>query len=601
MRFPLARFQDFAQQVRIPSKEAGSVPLDMIGTQRYFIEEVSRGLEDGVHFFVTLKGRQQGFTTIHCCLDLFWTLDFPDTQGLVVTDSDENHAYFRDVNNEMLSTLPDGFRLPVEVNNDDMLRFGRNAKGHGGSRLMYQIAGQSRRKRAKLGRGRGVNYLHGDELGYWQDQKSIGGLVSSLARENPRRFYSLGGTANGFDVLWEMWRDAERQVTRRRIFVGWWRNEHYRVEQGTPLFDAYGVSDPTEDEWLWIRAIKKQYDFSISPEQLAWYRALLAEEFAHNEDMRGQEHPCLPEDAFVSFGDKFIRAHTIRRMRSQLAADPSPIGLAFQWADYFDQVKVLDVDPRDLAGAKRRGHLVTIWEQPINGGVYLLGAAPPGDGADDGAITVWRLYPDVMRQVAEYTSLGDTTYQFTWALVHLAGAYSVTGEGLSARNFDAYVALETAGIGQNVLREMSLLKDLGWGLSTGVRHRQDIKDLVGSFREYLFRRPDSFSKLFTRQWKGTPQWRAMLMHTVRDLVERGVLQPRSETLIAGLASVRRGDDSDDATEPAIVIAAAIGARHYQDTALHDVESLVAPARQREEPEHVGQILVQNFMYRALRG
>ena len=585
MRFPLERFWAFAQKLKIPSKERGSVPLTPLGTQIYRTHEIARGLERGVHYFIEVKGRQQGISTVGCAQDLFWMLDYADMQGLMINDSDENHVYFRDIVAEMLGTLPPDYRLPVIVDNDDMLRFGRNDKGHGGSRLMYQIAGKSKRKRAQLGRGRGINFLHGDEVGYWQDQRSIAGLESALAEDHPNRLYVFGGTANGFDALYEMWMAAEGAVTQHRIFIGWWRDERKRVPKGTPLYDAYGVGERTQDERMWIRLVRETYDFEITDEQVAWRRYQLAERFRGDEDMLAQEHPNLWQEAFVSFGDKFIKAATIRRLRAALPPkDPS--GFRYEWGEYVNRIKLHPCDPKDAE--------LVVWEEPEPGGMYILGAKPADEHSDDVAICVFRIYPDLMRQVAEYASKGNTTYQFTWAVIHLAGAYSPT--------FDAYLNLDLAGTGFAVLKEMTNLRDAGWGLSPEVRHRQDIRDVLSSFREYLFRRPQSFGKMMTRQWNPSPDWRPLVLHGLRDVLERGVMQPRSEALVAGLAAVRRGDDADPhARESARVSAAALAARHYMDTALTEIVDQIPPSTpQPGDPMHVGEFQVATYLHRALQ-
>lgn len=590
MKFPLERFWQFSKELRIPSKEQGAVPLDPVGTQLYFMHEVARGLEDGIHYFVTLKGRQQGFSTIHCALDLFWNLDHSDMQGLVITDSDDNHTYFRDIIAEMLGTLPPDYRLEVVVNNDDMLRFGRREDGFGGSRLMYQVAGVSKRKRAKLGRGRGVNYLHGDELGYWQDQKSIGGLNRSLAETNPLRLYSFGGTANGKDVLWEMWNSAApgKALTRRRIFVGWWRHEGHVIPKGTPLFEAYGTDPLSEDERSWAHAIRDAYGVEISDEQWAWYRYQLAVEFNGDEDMRAQEEPCVPEDAFVSFGDKFIKPSTIRRLRAGLAADPLPETLRYEWGRAFDETRLFT----DRSEAPQ----LRIWEQPEDGGVYMIGARPADGISDDNAIVVYRIYPDLMRQVAEYWSRGDTTYQFTWALIMLAAGYS------PLEKYPAFMMVSLDGNGAEILKQMDLMRDAGWGLSPQLRGRQDIRDALTRAREYLYRRVDNFSKRASRHFKGNAMERSMVMHGLRDCIERDVMQVRSALLIDELAAVRRGVEAVDNAEGARVVAAALAARHYMDTAIPEIDTVIPPSVMREQdPQHVGQFQVQRVIARVLAG
>ena len=67
MRFPLERFNDFCSELTIDSKERGQLLLtqdNQLTTQKYFSREIARGLDDDIHFFVILKGRQEGITTI---------------------------------------------------------------------------------------------------------------------------------------------------------------------------------------------------------------------------------------------------------------------------------------------------------------------------------------------------------------------------------------------------------------------------------------------------------------------------------------------------------------------------------------------------------
>ena len=53
----------------------------MLSTQRYFITRIAEAIENGVHYFVVLKGRQEGITTICAALDLFWHYNHRGMQG----------------------------------------------------------------------------------------------------------------------------------------------------------------------------------------------------------------------------------------------------------------------------------------------------------------------------------------------------------------------------------------------------------------------------------------------------------------------------------------------------------------------------------------
>ena len=65
-------FYDFLTKITIDSKELGSAPLDPYFGQRLFLDSVFDGLENDVHWFVVLKARQLGITTVSLALDIFW-------------------------------------------------------------------------------------------------------------------------------------------------------------------------------------------------------------------------------------------------------------------------------------------------------------------------------------------------------------------------------------------------------------------------------------------------------------------------------------------------------------------------------------------------
>jgi len=74
-KFPKKMFWKFCSHLKIDSKEMGTIRLgkdDVLGSQTYFIDEIARGVDEGCHYFVILKGRQLGITTICIALDLFW-------------------------------------------------------------------------------------------------------------------------------------------------------------------------------------------------------------------------------------------------------------------------------------------------------------------------------------------------------------------------------------------------------------------------------------------------------------------------------------------------------------------------------------------------
>ena len=95
MKFNLNQFYKFCAQLKIETKEQGLRNLDnLLGTQTYVMEEIANGLKDNIHFFVILKGRQLGITTISLALDLYWHYLNNGLNGTLVTDTEENRDMF---------------------------------------------------------------------------------------------------------------------------------------------------------------------------------------------------------------------------------------------------------------------------------------------------------------------------------------------------------------------------------------------------------------------------------------------------------------------------------------------------------------------------
>ena len=75
MKFNLQQFYRFCAQLKVETKENGLQNLtNLLGTQTYVMQEIADGLAEDIHFFVILKGRQLGITTISLALDLYWPL-----------------------------------------------------------------------------------------------------------------------------------------------------------------------------------------------------------------------------------------------------------------------------------------------------------------------------------------------------------------------------------------------------------------------------------------------------------------------------------------------------------------------------------------------
>ena len=136
MKFNLQQFYNFCSQLKIETKEEGLRKMDhLLGTQTYVMEEIASGLEEGIHFFVILKGRQLGITTISLALDLYWHFKNEGLGGTLVTDTEENRDMFRGTLAAYMDGLPKEYKIPLLAHNRNSLSLKNR------SRIFYQVAG----------------------------------------------------------------------------------------------------------------------------------------------------------------------------------------------------------------------------------------------------------------------------------------------------------------------------------------------------------------------------------------------------------------------------------------------------------------------------
>ena len=170
----MSRFTTFCSELLIDSKESGQCTLsNLLGTQKYHLERVVEGLENGIHFFVECKARQLGITTIQLALDLFWHYEYPGMQGTLMSNDDENKDHFRSTLTMFHDGLPKSHRLRLIHNNRNFMEFENR------SRMFMQIGGGVKRKGGK-GRGKGIIFSHGTEVSSWEDEESLASILSSL-------------------------------------------------------------------------------------------------------------------------------------------------------------------------------------------------------------------------------------------------------------------------------------------------------------------------------------------------------------------------------------------------------------------------------------
>ena len=568
MNFDLQNFYTFCSNLRIETKEKGLVRMDtLLGTQTYVMEEIAKGLDHDVHFFVILKGRQLGITTISLALDLYWHFINPGLQGTLVTDTEENKDMFRGTLAMYMDGLPNEYKIPMLTHNRNSLAL-RNR-----SRLFYQVAGL--RAKGSLGRGKGITFLHGTETSSWGDEEGLASLLASLAETNPLRFYLFESTARGFNMFHDMYTTAKKAKTQRAIFCGWCRNQFYSADPTTAVYKTYWDGKLSGEEKEWVKDIKKLYNFEINSRQIAWWRWKLAEGIK-DDALMYQEFPPTEDYAFVMTGSSFFS-----NARITDAAKESKL-LQFDAYRY-----AMGTNFEDTQVLKSREAVCTlkVWEEPIDTAYYVIGADPAygsSDWADRFCISVFRCYADGMEQVAEFATSELNTYQFAWVIAHLAGAYK-----------NSTLNLEVNGPGQAVINEIRNLKRQA-SVITGQKGH-DLMAVLSCMQNYIWRKNDSmYGMSGSIGWLTTQSSKERMLSYFKDYFERGMCTVRSMDLLEEMKTIVRdggaisapGRGKDDRVIAAGLAAAAFAEQVQPRLIAMKITRSVSREQEKHTPEEI---------------
>ena len=513
MDFDLAKFYKFCAELKIETKEEGLKKMGkLLGTQTYVMEEIDKGLKEDVHFFVILKGRQLGITTVSLALDLYWQFTHPGWQGTLVSDTEENRDMFRSTLGMYIDGLPKEYKIPLVAHNRNQMVLKNR------SRIFYQIAGN----KSRLGQGKAITYLHATETASWGNDEGLASLIASLAEKNPQRLYLFESTAQGFNMFHDMYKTAKRARTQRAIFCGWWRNEYYSVGPDSKEYKVYWDGKLKPDEKEWVKEIKKLYGVEINSRQMAWWRWKMAEGIK-DETLMYQEFPPTEDYAFVMTGTSFFS--------NSRCTDAAKYAKSLDYECYRYAFGQLFQDTECLPSSDRLATL-RIWQQPVDTAYYVIGADPAygsSDWADRFCIQVFRVYADGLDQVAEFATSELNTYQFAWVIAHLAGAYK-----------NSTLNLEVNGPGQAVINELRNLKRLAAAIQGPMA--KDMMDVLGSMQNYIWRRNDTMGGLSNSiGFLTTSSSKERMLSYMKDYFERGMMGIFSMDTLEEMKGIVRED------------------------------------------------------------
>ena len=539
---------DFVSHLTIDSKETGVGPLKLYRAQHRFLSEICEGLDRGIRHFLVLKARQLGISTISLALDLLWLSVHPGTQGTLVTDDDGNREKFRVLLERYITSLPRGLRVGIKAHN----RHGIVLQN--GSSLDYLVAGK-RRGNITLGQSRALSFVHGTEVGSWGSEEGVASLLASLAIKNPNRFYLFESTAHGFNMWFNMWEGAKRDMNKKTIFIGWFDHDLYRFDRDSKEFNHYWNSNPELDEFEQelCEEVTDRFAVNIEPEQIAWHRKVRSEDIT-DDMLMNQNFPWTPEMAFITSGHSFFPGrHISDDLRMIESTRLLFKGYRYQFGENFLATQMEQVDAARDADLR-------VWEEPHPNGVYVMGIDPAYGRSDDAAehaISVWRAYADRLVQVAEFGSSIPDTYQCSWVMAHLAGAYK-----------NCWLNLEVTGPGFAVMQELRHLRRLlDDGHLRAAASQAGLDDVFASVKWYLYHRPDQLGAGFVYGWKSNLENKMTILNQLRDSYTLRMVDIRSVPLLKEMERVtQKGSDisAEGTARDDRVIASALAHKAWVD-------------------------------------
>lgn len=283
---------------------------------------------------IILKARQEGITTLGTALQFCWCNLSGNRNALISAHDDESSTeIFR-----KFQMYQEHCPVPLPVRYSSRKEIVYRQPHY--SQMRVHTAGNE-----NLGRGTTLNYLHASELAFWDNASAtLTSVLQTVPQDNPDTCVILESTANGMGgEFYERWQRAipyqdlpyitmcRAQSNYLGIFLPWHTFPDYRAKV-MPGFVR------TEEEEELARM------YGLDDGQLTWRRNKIADECGGDLDLFHQEYPSSDQESFLVSGRPFFAAGRLHEMEKK-CREP-----------------------------ERRDRGLEIWETPVAGRLYAIGA-----------------------------------------------------------------------------------------------------------------------------------------------------------------------------------------------------------------------------------
>jgi hypothetical protein len=285
--------------LKITTKSGDLTTLTLNAAQTIVEAKINEQLErSGRVRCLILKARQEGMSTYVAGRIYRGCTLWGHRRGLVLADKIERAGEIFGIYERFEREAPLELRPPKHSG-----RRSREMAWTTDSRVSVETAGD-----AEAGRGYTVQYLHASEQAMWEHAEETWTAVMQSVPISGGEVY-VESTAKGVGNLFHrLWVQAETgQSDWVAIFLPWFIHEEYQVE-ATPeeTEDILGSSDPFERQAQDTGIEFEQELMKLTPDQLAWRRRKIRDDFVGSERTFRQEFPATAEEAFLVSGHAFF-------------------------------------------------------------------------------------------------------------------------------------------------------------------------------------------------------------------------------------------------------------------------------------------------------
>lgn len=306
--------------------------------QEYALEKMKEQ-DDKPLRVVVLKNRQVGFSTLFLVLMVAYAHRFAHRECYAVAQLQKTANILRERGARMWETL---YHKTIKKGTTKQIQFPHENDSY--SFLITDTAGS-----LKGGRGPTAHSLMMTEASRYPPD-SISTFTSAVGY-NPESMILIETTANGksgdgYDY-YHLWQAAEEGKNEYLpIFIPWTMDNECR----RAIPDDFELISEVEEEL--------HHEHHLEFDQIYFRRMKIDGDFAGNESKFCQEFPLTPSEAFVSSGVRIFYMDEIKAVEKTLTP-PKTEG-------------IFEID--SLKFRKKRGGYLRIWEAPVEGHKYYIGA-----------------------------------------------------------------------------------------------------------------------------------------------------------------------------------------------------------------------------------